>query len=137
PIALIGHSLGEYTAACIAGVFSLEEGLELVSVRGRLMQRCEAGAMAAVGMSASELAEQLRGTLEIAAINGPQMSVVTGRTEEVEELIVRMQEAGVECRQLRTGSAFHSSRMEAVLGELEEALKRVKLVAPQLPYVSN
>uniref|UniRef100_UPI0009B8455B hybrid non-ribosomal peptide synthetase/type I polyketide synthase n=1 Tax=Paenibacillus polymyxa TaxID=1406 RepID=UPI0009B8455B len=116
PIALIGHSLGEYTAACIAGVFSLEEGLELVSVRGRLMQRCEAGAMAAVGMVASELAEQLRGTLEIAAINGPQMSVVTGQTEEVEELMVRMQEAGVECRQLRTGSAFHSSRMEAVLG---------------------
>ncbi|ARF67943.1 non-ribosomal peptide synthetase [Paenibacillus larvae subsp. pulvifaciens] len=137
PTALIGHSLGEYTAACVSGVFSLEEGLKLVSDRGRLMQRCEVGAMAAVGASVSELTEQLRGTLEIAAINGPNMSVVTGAVEEVEELMIRMQEAGVECRRLQTGSAFHSSRMDPVLGELEEMLKHVRLRKPQLPYMSN
>ncbi|WP_163856832.1 non-ribosomal peptide synthetase/type I polyketide synthase [Paenibacillus elgii] len=137
PAALIGHSLGEYTAACIAGVFSLEEGLELVSVRGRLMHRCEAGAMAAVGANAKDLTEQLKGTLEIAAVNGPKMSVVTGASEEVEELMARLQSAGVECRRLRTGGAFHSSRMEPALGELEAALQRIKLSAPQVPYVSN
>ncbi|NEN81344.1 non-ribosomal peptide synthetase/type I polyketide synthase [Paenibacillus elgii] len=137
PAALIGHSLGEYTAACLAGVFSLEEGLELVSVRGRLMHQCEAGAMAAVGANTAELTEQLKGTLEIAAVNGPKMSVVTGAAEEVEELMARLQSAGVECRRLRTGGAFHSSRMEPALGELEAALQRVKLSAPRIPYVSN
>jgi amino acid adenylation domain-containing protein len=137
PQAMIGHSLGEYVAACLAGVFSLEEALCLVAVRGRLMQRLEPGAMLAVALSEQELQPLLPPDVAIAACNGPQATVVSGREAEVERLRVELERRGVQVRRLHTSHAFHSSMMDPILAEFEQEVRRVKLAPPGRPYVSN
>ncbi|MCA1636566.1 MAG: type I polyketide synthase, partial [Acidobacteria bacterium] len=108
PGALIGHSVGEYVAACVSGVMELEECLKVVAMRGELMQRMKRGAMAAVMLSAEELEERIWEGLDIAAENGAGLSVVAGRVEEIEELERRLEGEGVGYRRLRTSHAFHS-----------------------------
>ncbi len=138
--ALLGHSVGEYVAACIAGVYGLEEGLGLIAERGRLMQAEPAGgAMAAVFANEERVRsaiDALQG-VSIAAVNGPTNVVISGEESQVEDARKKLGEAGVTSRRLRVSHAFHSSRMDPVLGPLEAVARQVRMRAPQLRLISN
>ncbi len=140
PAALLGHSIGEYVAAHLAGVMSLADALRLVAERGRLMQAMPAGAMAAVQRSAAELEGWLEGNapaVEIAAINASELCSIAGPVAELHAAITRLQADGVEARLLQTSHAFHSSMMEPVLERFTSLVASMTLRAPQLPYLSN
>ncbi len=139
PAAVAGHSVGEYAAACLAGVLPLADALDLVALRGRLMQALPPGAMLAVGLSEEEVAPRLlrhRDT-ELAAINGPAQCVVSGPEPAVAALAAELAAAGVAVRSLRTSHAFHSAMMDPALPELRRALERAPLEPPSIPYVSG
>ncbi len=138
PDAMIGHSLGEYVAACLAGVFALEDALKLVATRGRLMQAMVPGSMLAVPEDEASLRARLPGTgLDIAAVNGPRRCVVSGPVAAVEALRARLAAEGIEGRALATSHAFHSSTMAPMLEAWRETLATVTLRALTMPYVSN
>ncbi len=137
PQAMIGHSIGEYVAACLAGVFSLEDALALVAARGQLMQLLPGGDMIAVPLQASEVQPLLGKQLSLAAINGPSLCVVSGSKDAVEQLVGKLSEQGIQCRRLHTSHAFHSEMMEPILGRFTEQVKKVNLQPPKIPYVSN
>lgn len=140
PTAMIGHSLGEYVAACLAGVWSLDDALFLVATRGRLMAEAEPGAMLTVPLSAeATLAEieQEGGALELAAINTPELVVVTGPEEAVLALGRRLGERDIECRRLHTSHAFHSALMESALEPFRSELALRPPTQPEGRFVSN
>jgi acyl transferase domain-containing protein len=137
PEAMVGHSIGEYVAACLAGVFSLPDALALVAARGQLMQELPPGAMLSVARPEAELAPLLGARLSVAAVNAPSLTVVAGPTDAVEELRARCEERGIQCRRLHTSHAFHSAMMDPILAPFTERVRRVKLSAPRLPYLSN
>ncbi len=137
PAALLGHSVGEYVAACLAGVFSLEDALTLVAERGRLMGEMAPGAMLAVSLSEEQVTPYLGPDLSLAAVNGPARSVVSGPEEAVAALEVTLAEHGVQRRRLHTSHAYHSAMMEPALEPYLEQLRRVRLQAPRIPFVSN
>ncbi|MBA3531014.1 MAG: SDR family NAD(P)-dependent oxidoreductase, partial [Ardenticatenales bacterium] len=137
PTAMIGHSVGEYVAACLAGVLSLEDALALVALRGQLIQSLPAGAMLSVPLAEKELLPLLTEELSLAAVNGPALCVVSGPPEAVAQLETRLSTQKVICRPLHTSHAFHSHMMEPILAQFTEAVRRVKLHAPQMPYLSN
>ncbi|WP_245678572.1 type I polyketide synthase [Chondromyces crocatus] len=137
PAAMIGHSLGEYVAACIAGVFSLSDALTLVAKRGHLMQEMPVGAMLSVPLPEADLKPFL-GNLSLAAVNSPSACVVAGPIEEVRALEDRLLvECDVECQWLQTSHAFHSAMMEPVLEPFLAVLRRIPRLAPKIPIVSN
>lgn len=137
PVALLGHSIGEFVAAHLAGVFSLADALRLVVVRGRLVQSAPSGAMLATRLPAEELAPLLPENVALAADNGPAASVASGDAEAIEALRSRLAEDGVQTRLLRTAHAFHSPLVEPVLDEFRAAVESVTLHAPRTPYVTN
>ena len=137
PTAMIGHSVGEFTAACLAGSLSLEAALKLVSERGRLMARMPAGSMLSVRMSAEKLKSQLPTGLSIACENSPQLSVIAGPTDQVDAFARSLEQRGVAHRMLQTSHAFHSASMDPVVGTFREAVERVSLAAPQIPIIST
>jgi acyl transferase domain-containing protein len=137
PQAMLGHSVGEYVAACLAGVFPLDAALALVAARGRLMEGLPGGAMLAVPLPEAEVQGLLGRQLALAAVNGPGRAVVSGPEEAVEALARRFAERGVACRRLHTSHAFHSEMMEPILGAFLEQVAAVPLEAPQVPYLSN
>jgi len=136
PAAMIGHSVGEFVAAVIAGVLSLEDALAIVAARGRLMQALPGGAMLAVRLPEAELQPLLPPTLSLAAINGPALCVVAGPFEPVEDLEKLLLARNVVSRRLHTSHAFHSAMVEPVIEPLRRQLQAVKLSAPLIPYVS-
>ena len=135
PSAMLGHSIGEYVAACLAGVFSLEDGLRLSAIRGRLMGEMPSGSMLAVAAAAETLA--LPDGLELAAINGPEQCVVSGPTDAVQEFAGELEKRAISCRLLHTSHAFHSAMMDPMLESFRAHLDQVSLRAPQIPYLSN
>ena len=137
PSAMIGHSVGEYVAACLAGVFSLEDALRLVARRGELVQSCAEGAMLAVRLPEGELTPLLGDHLCIAAINAPNLCVAAGAIADIDALEQRLKDAGQSSIRLRTSHAFHSRMMEPVLAPFTEELRAVSLQPPEIPYVSN
>ncbi|MDT5268373.1 MAG: hypothetical protein QOH49_559 [Acidobacteriota bacterium] len=137
PRAMIGHSLGEYVAACLAGVFSLEDALSLVAFRGELMQSLPEGAMIGVPLPEDELRGLLGRGLSVAAVNGPALCTVSGPCDAIEELQVRLAESGVECRRLLTSHAFHSAMMEPIIARFVEHIRNVEFHAPRVRYMSN
>ncbi|HEX6862771.1 MAG TPA: type I polyketide synthase, partial [Thermoanaerobaculia bacterium] len=137
PQALLGYSLGEYTAACLAGVMTLEDGLALAARRAEAIERLPAGAMLAVPLSEAEIAELLPPGLALAAVNAPGVSVVSGPAGAVEELAARLAADGLPCRRLGTSHAFHSREMEPVAQDLRGLLRGIRLSPPQIPWVSN
>jgi phthiocerol/phenolphthiocerol synthesis type-I polyketide synthase E len=137
PEAMIGHSVGEYVAACLAGVMSLEDALALVAARGRLMDALPGGAMLGVPLPEKEVEELLGAQLSLAAVNGPGRCVVSGPEEAVEDLRERLAAQGVACRRLHTSHAFHSQMMEPILAPFLALVSEVPLRAPQIPYLSN
>jgi acyl transferase domain-containing protein len=142
PDAMMGHSIGEYTAACLAGVFTLEEGLKLVAARGRLMQKAPVGLMISVELSGTEAGEFLKTAgleeaVSLAAVNGPKSTVLSGPVELVEKLEKDLQNRGLDCQRVDTSHAAHSCMMEEVAARFVEEVRKVKLRAPVLPYISN
>ncbi|UCH95453.1 MAG: SDR family NAD(P)-dependent oxidoreductase [Candidatus Aminicenantes bacterium] len=137
PIAMIGHSIGEYTAACLSGVFSLEDALKLVYVRGKLMEKMPAGDMLSVELPEKELTPLLNPNISLAAVNSPSHCVVSGTHENIEKFSGLLKEKGHKYRLLHTSHAFHSDMMEPILKEFEEHVKQMKLQPPVIPYISN
>jgi len=137
PQAMIGYSLGEYVAACLAGVFSLEDALMLVARRAQMIEELPAGAMLAVPLSEKEAQPLLGGGLSLAAVNGPSLCVIAGPPEEVAGAEQTLRKAGLACRQLLTSHAFHSGMMDPVAEPFTRLLERVELKAPSVPFVSN
>jgi acyl transferase domain-containing protein len=137
PRAMLGHSLGELVAACLAGVMSLEDALALVAVRGALMQATAPGAMAAVPLGEAELLPRLDRDLALAAVNGRSRSVVSGPVEAVERFVERLAASGIACRALPASRAFHSSLMDAISEPFASACRKLRLAPPSIPFLSN
>jgi acyl transferase domain-containing protein len=137
PGAMLGHSIGEYVAACLAGVFSLPDALALVAARGRLMQELPGGAMLSVPLPEEEAEGWLGPHLSLAAVNAPGRLVVSGPEDAVEALRLRLEEKGIAARRLHTSHAFHSAMMEPILGPFVRRISALELRPPQIPYLSN
>ncbi|MEU5736365.1 acyltransferase domain-containing protein, partial [Streptomyces antimycoticus] len=138
PDYLLGHSIGELAAACVAGVWSLEDAARVVAARGRLMQALPSGgAMVSVAVSEDEVRPLLTGGVAVAAVNGPESVVLSGDEQAVRAVEEVFIGRGVRTRWLRVSHAFHSSRMDGMLAEFGEVLRGVEFRAPNLPVVSN
>lgn len=137
PSAMIGYSLGEYVAACLAGVMSLEDSLKLVAERSRLIESLAPGALLAVGLSEEQVKPLLEQEVCLMATNGPEQCVLSGPTAAIEALRGKLDASGVSYRQLPARHAFHSSMMDPIFDEVVSLAKGVALNPPQIPYLSN
>jgi acyl transferase domain-containing protein len=137
PLAVIGHSIGEFAAACIAGVFELEDALRIVVNRARAIDSVPPGRMLAVGLAAERVRPLLSDGLSISVVNGPDQCVVSGPVEPAEKLAADLAARGTDARLLRTSAAGHSSVMLPVLPRFIGELRDVRLSRPTIPYVSN
>ena len=137
PRVMMGHSLGEYVAACLAGVFSLEEVLPLVAARGRLMQGLPEGSMLAVPLAPEEILPWLGKDLSLAAVNGPSQCVASGPTPAIDDLAELLLSRQVHCQRLHTSHAFHSALVEPVVDTFARQVERMKRNPPRIPFVSN
>ncbi|QDE39370.1 amino acid adenylation domain-containing protein [Luteibacter pinisoli] len=137
PVAMIGHSVGEFTAAVLAGVMPLADAARLVARRGRLMQALPSGAMLSVRLGAAELRARLPGTLSLAAENAPNATVVSGTHADVDTFRAALEAEGVACRLLHTSHAFHSAMMDPVLDAFQAEVSATPLNAPRLPIIST
>jgi amino acid adenylation domain-containing protein len=137
PEALLGYSLGEYLAACLAGVYPLADAVTLVAERARLIEALPCGSMLAVPLSEEEAHGHLDAGLSLAAVNGPHLSVVAGPQEEVAALAARLAAAGLLCREIPTTHAFHSPMMAPAASALAGLVRRLRPAPPRIPYISN
>lgn len=140
PAAVLGHSVGEYVAACAAGVFSLSDALRLIAARGRLMQALPAGgAMAAVFADEARVRAAIAASpqVDVAAVNGPASVVVAGPAAALQALCAALQRNGVSSQPLVVSHAFHSALMEPMLAEFRRVASDIRFEAPRLPFVSN
>jgi malonyl CoA-acyl carrier protein transacylase/thioesterase domain-containing protein/acyl carrier protein len=137
PQAMIGHSIGEYVAACLTGVFSLEDALSLVIARGRLMQSCEPGDMLSVRKPEAGVLPYLNDQLSVAVINSPKNCVISGTETAIADLSTRLSADKIACQVIRTSHAFHSHMMEPILDEFIAIVGAVTLRPPRIPFVSN
>jgi acyl transferase domain-containing protein len=135
PQAMVGHSIGEYVAACIAGVLSFEDAIAVTAVRGRLMEDCAPGSMLAVALPPDQIT--LSEGLALAACNAPEQCVVSGPMGAIADLEQTLSKQGVICHRLQTSHAFHSSMMDPILESFVAQLRHVELKPPQIPCVSN
>ncbi len=137
PWAMIGHSVGEYVAATIAEVVSLEDALSLVVLRGKLMSQTSAGAMLAIAEGAQNIQALLPAALSIAAINSPSACVVSGEQEAIDEFALLLSENGIKSTFLATSHGYHSALMDPILPQFEQAVAKVSFNQPTLPFISN
>ncbi|NJP22445.1 MAG: SDR family NAD(P)-dependent oxidoreductase, partial [Hydrococcus sp. CRU_1_1] len=151
PSAVMGHSVGEYVAACVAGVFSLENGLKLIAARGRLMQSLpQKGAMVAVFASQETVIDAIESykdevaigqspapQVAIAAINGSDNIVISGQNKAIESIVNRLELRGIQCKKLNVSHAFHSPLMEPMLAEFEPIARQITYSTPQIELISN
>ncbi len=140
PSVVLGHSVGEYAAACVAGVFSIEDGMRLISERGRLMQATsQSGAMAAVFANAGDIKDRLddyAGRVVIAAINSPENTVISGESSAVVEVLKQLEEADIKSQCLEVSHAFHSPLIEPALEEFGRIAEGITYHSPQLDIIS-
>ncbi|WP_046006382.1 type I polyketide synthase [Pseudoalteromonas rubra] len=134
--AMIGHSLGEYVAACIAGVFSLADALKVVVSRGRLMHQTQVGAMLSV-LADHEKVKSIIGQCNVAAVNSERHCVLSGTVESVEQWRALLKESGIRTKLLNTKGAYHSALMEPILEEFRAVIESVQINQPTIPIVSN
>ncbi len=137
PTAMIGYSIGEYVAACLAGVFSLEDAVFLVARRAQLIDALPPGAMLAVYLTEQEIQPWLNASISLAAINGPSLCVLSGTVDAIEQLEHRLVAADTACRRIQTTHAFHSHMMRPIAQQFAAEVRRIHLQAPQIPYLSN
>ena len=137
PSALIGHSMGEYAAACIAGVFSFKAAVELVHLRGRLFNEIPSSGMLSVALPEEKLLTYLQPGLDIASVNSPELCVVSGDNEALDRFQTTMSADGVECARVSINIAAHSRMLDPILGRFEAHLKATFLSKPRIPIISN
>ena len=140
PAAMVGHSVGEYVAATLAGVLSLDDALRLLAVRCQLMQQLPHGSMLAVRASEEivrKLIENTGAELDVAAVNSPKVSVVSGLDEALDEFVARLEGEKIASRRLATSHAFHSRMLDPMLEEFEAHVAQADFRAPAIPYVSS
>ncbi len=138
PAALTGHSMGEYSAACLSGVISLADGLRIVSTRGRLVDSLTTtGRMLSVPLPEAEVRALLPADLDLGVVNGPSLCVVCGETGAIERFDAELRARDIACQQLRVPAAGHCRLLDPILDEFHRCLESVKFSAPRLPYISN
>src|SRR5690606_9997628 len=137
PTLLCGHSIGEFVAAHLSGVFSLKDALLLVAVRGKLVSSLPGGSMLSVRTTFENLSKILPETLSVAAVNSDQLCVVSGEDEFIEAFAKVLDEKEIPNRLLLTSHAFHSAMMDPVLESFEAEVKKVTLNIPRIPIIST
>lgn len=137
PAAVMGHSIGEYAAAVIAGIFSLNDAAKLIARRGQLIQSLPAGSMLAVFQTAEKLAPILTKNVDIALINALNITVVAGPTSAIEDFSLQLQQLGIQYQPLHTSHAFHSSMLDTILPEFAQTVASTQRNAPTLSMASN
>jgi amino acid adenylation domain-containing protein len=137
PKSMIGHSLGEYAAACIAGVFSLPDALALVSLRGKLFETLPAGAMLSVNLRERDVLALHLEDVAIAAINGPDNCVISGKVNAIEQASAVLEAKGIEFRRLHIDAASHSPMVQPIVDKLAFFLRQLELLPPRIPFISN
>lgn len=137
PSQMMGHSLGEYTAACISGVFQFKDALRLMIKRGALMDKASSGAMLAVKESLINIQEYLNDELDIAAVNTTNSVVISGAHEDISELKSKLEKAEIPSLALATSHAFHSNSMDPLLNSFKEEFESLILSEPTIPFISN
>ncbi|MEP6804172.1 MAG: type I polyketide synthase, partial [Flavobacterium sp.] len=139
PDVMIGHSIGEYVAACISGVFTLEEALHLVVKRGELMQKMPRGKMLSIAITEQDLVSLLKDqkNISLAAINSNELCVISGEETAIEAFRLSLEEKSYVCRPIRTSHAFHSYMMDEVLEAFEKEFTNIKFKTPQKTFISN
>lgn len=137
PQYMIGHSLGEYVAACVAGVFDITDALSILVTRSKLMQKLPKGAMLSISATQEDLLPLLGDKLALAVNNAPGLNVVAGPFEEITALENIFNSKQIHYQRLMTSHAFHSPMVEPILGEFTQALQKIKLNPPKIPYISN
>jgi len=141
PSMVMGHSVGEYVAACVAGIFSLEDGLKLIAQRGRLIQSLpKDGEMAAVFAAENRVADAVfayKNMVSIAAVNGPENTVISGTRECVGEVLKELEAKGITAQRLRVSHAFHSHLMDPMLDAFEQAASEIAYFTPSIGLMSN
>jgi phthiocerol/phenolphthiocerol synthesis type-I polyketide synthase E len=137
PQAMLGHSIGEYVAACLAGVFDLHAALRLVAARGRLIGDLPRGAMLAVPLSEAETTSLLPPLLSLAAVNSPVHCVVSGDARSMDEFETRLATLGVSGTRLHTSHAFHSAALDPILDAFAFEVTRTRRAPPSIPFLSN
>ncbi|WPV66533.1 non-ribosomal peptide synthetase/type I polyketide synthase [Chitinophaga sp. LS1] len=137
PYGMIGHSLGEYVAACLSGVISVKDALKIVYERGRLMQQVEAGTMVSVALSWDEMQPLLTPGVDMAAYNGEQNCVVSGTQPAIEAFTAKLTDLDIVFRELKTSHAFHSYMMESIMGQFKAVLSTIRFHEPAIPFISN
>ncbi|MEY4577090.1 MAG: hypothetical protein RL701_1793, partial [Pseudomonadota bacterium] len=137
PVALVGHSMGEYTAACLSGVFSLRDAMRLVLLRGRLFEAVEPGAMLSVPLSESALRAMMTPDLSIAAVNGHELSVASGPSASIDALEAALSGRDIESTRVRIAVAAHSAMLDPILEQFRKLCRTIELTAPTIPFASN
>jgi acyl transferase domain-containing protein/acyl carrier protein len=137
PDSLVGYSLGEYTAACVAGILSLEDALTLVTRRAQMIHHLPEGSMLAVSLSEAQVQPYLDGQICLAVVNGPTTCVLAGPPEEMTQLEQQLVAKEIACRRLETRHAFHSTMMEPIVAKFSALVHSIQLNAPQIPCLSN
>ncbi len=133
----IGHSIGEYVAACLSGVFTLDDALDLVATRGRLMQQLPKGDMLAVATDEKTILGLIGNDISLAAINAPNLCVVSGGEEKIKKLKRTLLKENIKFTELHTSHAFHSKMMEPILDPFIEMASKINMYVPKVPFISN
>lgn len=137
PDSMIGHSIGEWVAACLSGVFSLEDSLRLVAMRGQVMEEQAPGKMLAVALPETEIKEYLRPELSLATVNTPRQCVLSGPESDINELMRILKSRNIRATKLDTSHAFHSPMMEPAMADMTKAVAAVERSSPKIPFISN
>jgi acyl transferase domain-containing protein len=137
PAALVGHSVGEYCAACISGIFDLEDGLLMVARRGEFMQKMDPGSMLSVRASLADIEPLLNNAIDVAAINAPKLCVLSGSNENIEAFKQTLEDQNFACSILHTSHAFHSAMMDDAIPPTIEVVSGVQLHPAQVPVMST
>ncbi|MEI4789436.1 SDR family NAD(P)-dependent oxidoreductase [Bacillus sp. FJAT-53060] len=137
PHYFIGHSIGEITAACVAGIIQLEDAIRIVLNRGNLMQKMPPGDMAGVALSAEEIEHKLPDGVELSAVNSSQLSVVSGPSDRLQAYIEQVEKRGASVQKLKTSHAFHTSMMADAAKQFKEVLSEMTYQQGHIPIISN
>ena len=137
PKYMIGHSLGEYVAACISGVFSFEDALAILVKRSSLMSKVEEGEMLEIGLSYDSIKPFINDEISVAALNTKDSAVVSGNKNDIAALIEVLVEKNIPYNKLKTSHAFHSKMMDVILDDYENELSKINFSKPELPFISN
>ncbi|MGD9201016.1 MAG: amino acid adenylation domain-containing protein, partial [Chitinispirillia bacterium] len=137
PSACIGHSIGEFVCACLAGVFSLNDALRLIALRGRFMRDLPPGSMLSLRCASDEIVDKLPQNIQLASSNGPSLCVVSGPIQDIKDFQEKMEKEKIICRHLHTSHAFHSAMMDPIVEPYIEEVKKAEFSKPSIPFMST